>query len=318
MIQAKKLQVYIISYKTNNKKPLLLQSFIFLFFYYITRGYSILSIMNLSELYKKIEKFDYLFFFYVVRDCCESFIHRICSKIFRVFIMFILTITTATIEIIFGIRSHSNSLIADGLYSFAEGLCLIGVMLVLRWTQKERNRQKKNTFGHERLELLFGLIQEVFLLSISLGIIVDAVNHLVNPIHVHDPELMIILGGIGIIVGILGMAMFWCYHHDHDIEEEINENKKRDFLAWTNKYTKNKHKSQSLTWENTVVETPLIVEPTQNDIPEKKISTEIITAIVPEFHKSTLDAFTYENVEMGESRIYATLHALCLHSLVSI
>jgi Co/Zn/Cd efflux system component len=226
--------------------------------------------------------------------------------------MFILTITIATVEIISGIRSYSNSLIADGLYSFAEGLCLIGVMLVLHWSQKERTHPKRNTFGHERLELLFGLIQEIFLLSISLGIIVDAVNHLVNPIHVHDPQLMIIIGGIGIIVGILGMVMFWGYHHDHDIEEEIHKNKKTDFLAMTAKYAKIK---RPLSIENAVVEIPLMIEPGRNEISNKKISSAVN---IPEHHKSTLDAFTYENVEIGESRIYATLHALCLHSFVSI
>jgi cation diffusion facilitator family transporter len=225
--------------------------------------------------------------------------------------MFILTITTATIEIIFGIRSHSNSLIADGLYSFAEGLCLIGVMLVFHYSKNDRNYHKRNTFGHERLELLFGLIQEIFLLSISLGIIVDAVNHLINPIDVHDPELMIILGGIGILVGIFGMIIFWGYHHDHNIQKEIYQNKKMDFLNWTTKYTQVKRKSPTVTRQNTIVETPLIIEPEINQF-DKTISNQLKPMNV----SSTLNDFTYENVEFGGSRIYATLHALCLHSFV--
>jgi len=232
--------------------------------------------------------------------------------------MFILTILSATIEIIYGIRLHSNSLIADGLYSFAEGLCLIGVMLVLHCSHNVGNHQKNNTFGHERLELLFGLIQEVFLLSISLGIIVDAVNHLINPIHVHDPQLMIILGISGIFVGIIGMGMFWGYHHDHNIEEEINEKKKKDFLTWTKKHTKSKCKSSVISGPNTFVETPLITEPVQNetcDQLDKNINVEIKPQNVQQII-SNLDQFTYENVEIGESRIYATLHALCLHSFV--
>ncbi len=236
----------------------------------------------------------------------------ICTKVFRVFIMFILTITTATVEIVYGIRGHSNSLIADGLYSFAEGLCLIGVMVILRYSH-DKHRQKNNTFGYERLELLFGLIQEVFLLSISLGIIVDAVNHLINPIHVHDPMLMIILGGTGIFVGILGMVMFFGYHHDHDIEEEITERKKKDFLAWTRRHTKSKRKSPGTSRQTTVAEAPLITEQIQNEAIDK-LDKNIKTAPEPISH---LDAFTYENVEIEESRIYATLHALCLHSFVN-
>jgi cation diffusion facilitator family transporter len=225
--------------------------------------------------------------------------------------MFTLTIATASIEIVYGIRLHANSLIADGLYSFAEGLCLIGVILVLRHSH-EKNNQKNNTFGYERLELLFGLMQEVFLLSISLGIIVDAVNHLINPIHVHDPMLMIILGGVGISVGLLGMVMFWGYHHDHNIKEEITENKKGDFLRWTKKQRKLKTKTSSALSQNTFVQTPLMI-----DQPDNYLNVEIKPAQVDQKRPSALDEFTYENVELGGSRIYATLHALCLHSLVN-
>jgi cation diffusion facilitator family transporter len=234
--------------------------------------------------------------------------------------MFILTITTATVEIVFGVRSHSNSLIADGLYSFAEGLCLIGVILVLRYSHNVGNRQKNNTFGHERLELLFGLIQEVFLLSISLGIIVDAVNHLINPIHVHDPQVLIIIGSSGIFVGILGMIMFWGYHHDHDIEKEINQKKKKDLLAWTKKHTKSRSKSINGAIHNLIIQTPFLTEQDQNEIvdqSDKNINNEINPQNIQQ-PLTTLDAYTYENVEMGESRIYATLHALCLHSFVRV
>ncbi|CAF2787442.1 unnamed protein product [Rotaria sp. Silwood2] len=234
--------------------------------------------------------------------------------------MFILTIATATGEIVYGIRAHSNSLIADGLYSFAEGLCLIGVLLILHYSHKVGHRPKNNTFGYERLELLFGLVQEVFLLSVSLGVIVDAVNHLINPMLVHDPKLMIIIGIGGTFVGILGMAMFWGYHHDHDIEEEIHEKKKRDILAWTKQHMKPMRTSSIKTHNNTAVEIPLMTKESKYEATHHSDITSD-TEITPEHvHQCTsnLDAFTYENVEMSESRIYATLHALCLHSFVVV
>ena len=259
--------------------------------------------------------------FVLVGDFCQSVCRTICSKIFRVFIMFILTITTATIEIIFGVRAHSNSLIADGLYSFAEGVCLIGVILVLHAAQRGRNYHKRNTFGHERLELLFGLIQEVFLLSISLGIIVDAINHIVNPTHIHDPRLMIALGLVGVFVGILGMVMFWGYHHDHDIEEEIIENKRNDLVQSVKKHSKPKHRSPVISRQTTIVSAPLLTENGSNEVSndtEKKVFDELKPKNPQPRRLSNLDAFTYENVQIGESRIYATLHALCLHSFVSV
>lgn len=226
--------------------------------------------------------------------------------------MFILTIISATIEIIFGLRAHSQSLIADGLYSFAEGLCLIGVIIVLRYSHSEKHRQKRNTFGYERLELLFGLLQEVFLLSISLGIIVDAINHLANPSHVHEPEMMIYLGFVGILVGIIGMIMFWGYHHDHDIEEEITEKKKDEFLSWTLNMFRTRHKKARKQAQKTSAEA---VQLKESDAPGSPSSPEpSYTFTIPD--QEVLQEFTYGKVEIKEHRIYATLHALCLHSFV--
>ena len=233
--------------------------------------------------------------------------------------MFILTIVTATFEIICGIRAHANSLIADGLYSFAEGVCLIGVMLVLHYSRNVKHRQKSNTFGYERLELLFGLVQEVFLLSISLGIIVDAINHIANPTHVHDPMLMIILGGTGVFIGILGTLMFWGYHHTHNVKEEINKSKERNSLASAINTVKVEGKSLIQSNKNAVAETPLMTEPSKGETNDQS-NQNIYMKKMPQFaqqQSSILDTFTYENVDIHESKIYATLHAICLHSFVS-
>jgi cation diffusion facilitator family transporter len=205
--------------------------------------------------------------------------------------MFILTLAGALAELTCGFHAHSQALVADGLYSFAEAICLVGVMFVLYYAHLERNQQKNNTFGYDRLELLFGLIQEVFLLSISLGIIVDALNHLITPAHVHDPYLMIALGIYGILVGFAGMVIFWGYHHDHDIEEEIVEKKRHDFLSWTERQAKKKRQAKAEQRREKSFDSPVAEDPALQD-------------------------FTYGNVEIKQARVYATLHALCLHSFV--
>ena len=192
-------------------------------------------------------------------------------------------------------------------------------MMVLHIFEKDKNRQKRNTFGHERLELLIGLLQEVFLLSISFGIIIDAVNHLVNPVHIQDPQTMVVIGGIGIIVGILGMFMFWGYHHTHDIEEEIHESQIKHSIALPKEEDENDVK------ENLLVEPPkIVIESEENRVEESpsdvpvKATNELEPVQVSQSYMTALSAFTYENVQIGESRVYATLHALCLHSFVRI
>jgi len=68
------------------------------------------------------------------------------SKTSRMIIMLILTVAIGIAEILYGIRSRSQLLIADGLFSFAEGIALVGSLLALRYA-KLKHLHAKNTFG---------------------------------------------------------------------------------------------------------------------------------------------------------------------------
>ncbi len=74
-------------------------------------------------------------------------IRTLGSKTGRMVIMLILTMGIAITEIIFGLRSRSQLLIADGLFSFAEGIALVGSLIALRYAKAER-LHSKNTFGY--------------------------------------------------------------------------------------------------------------------------------------------------------------------------
>ncbi|CAF3682072.1 unnamed protein product [Rotaria socialis] len=151
------------------------------------------------------------------------------SKTGRMVIMLILTVGIAITEVIYGIRVRSQLLIADGLFSFAEGIALVGSLIALRYAKAER-LHSKNTFGWARLEILAGLLQEVLLVSLSLSIIVDAVNKLINPNHIKDAVVMIRLGSVGVFIGLLGLVLFRGFDHDHNIGHEIVKQKKNDFV----------------------------------------------------------------------------------------
>ncbi len=68
------------------------------------------------------------------------------SKTGRMIIMLILTVAIAIAEIVYGIRTRSQLLIADGLFSFAEGIALVGSLLALRYAKAE-HLHARNTFG---------------------------------------------------------------------------------------------------------------------------------------------------------------------------
>ncbi|CAF0899573.1 unnamed protein product [Didymodactylos carnosus] len=283
-------------------------------------------------------------------------INRILKfKSCRMIIMLVLTVFIALAEIIFGIRVHSQLLIADGLFSFAEGIALAGALLALRFAQEER-KLHRNTFGWARLELLAGLLQEVLLLSLSLSIIVDAINKIINPGHVEQPLVMIVLGSVGAAIGILGMLMFRGYHHDHNIEYEIVEKRKDDFVRSVhdtlqheiveNYFNSNdfgniklmeKSMIPQLIVRESIAEEQSLINKQEDpyslnltDEGEKQqLKIELFENIdnnnplkLPNIYtrsNSRASTYTYQpdcldDSLFEKSRIYATLHALCLHS----
>ncbi len=74
-------------------------------------------------------------------------IRMLRSKTGRMVIMLILTVSIAIAEIVYGLRVQSQLLIADGLFSFAEGIALVGSLIALRYAKAER-LHSKNTFGY--------------------------------------------------------------------------------------------------------------------------------------------------------------------------
>jgi hypothetical protein len=202
-----------------------------------------------------------------------------------------------------------------------------------------------------RLELLAGLLQEVLLLSLSLSIIVDAINKLINPNHIEDPSAMIYLGSAGVCIGLLGLFLFRGYDHDHNIGNEIVEQKKIDFVQSVCTTLKNLDTTQPL------IKSELNINEISSNINEQRIKRHDL--ILPSLNDTYTNAFLaadrnqtndqFLRVPTGlnrmksksgesmvssvsnfnedktglddgfqETRVYATLHALCLHSLVNI
>jgi zinc transporter 1 len=75
------------------------------------------------------------------------------------------------------------------------------------------------SYGWGRAELLGGLINGVFLISVVLFIYLEAAQRFFEPTRIENPLMILIVGVAGMIVNIIGMIMF-CghahHHHGHD------------------------------------------------------------------------------------------------------
>lgn len=108
-------------------------------------------------------------------------------------IMFNLIITLT--EIIGGIFSGSLSLISDALHNLSDTGTLILSYISIKISEKPKN--KINTYGYKRANILSAFINAVSLICISIFLIIEALKKLTKLQHIN--------GNVVIIVAIIGL-----------------------------------------------------------------------------------------------------------------
>ncbi len=122
------------------------------------------------------------------------------------FITFVMMIA----EIIGGVLSNSLALLSDAGHMFTDTLALGLSFFAMKFA--EMPATDRRTFGFYRLEILAALLNGVTLVLISVYIVYEAYQRILNPPQVQG-RLMLIVAIIGLVANILG-ARFLVKHHD--------------------------------------------------------------------------------------------------------
>lgn len=77
----------------------------------------------------------------------------------------------------------------------------------------------KNTFGWARAEVLGALVNAVFLVALCFSITVEACKRFIEMEAIHDPELLVVVGAIGLAVNLIGLLLF--HGKNNNINEKI-------------------------------------------------------------------------------------------------
>jgi solute carrier family 30 (zinc transporter), member 1 len=64
------------------------------------------------------------------------------------------------------------------------------------------------TYGWQRAEVLGALINAVFLLALCFTIFLQAIERFIEPVQIENPQLILIVGSIGLFVNIIGLVLF--------------------------------------------------------------------------------------------------------------
>jgi len=116
-------------------------------------------------------------------------------------------------EIIGGLLSNSLALLSDAGHMFTDTLALALSFFAMKFAGMPATEKK--TFGFYRLEILAALLNGVTLVIISLYIMYEAYQRILNPQPVAG-TLMLIVAVIGLVVNIIG-ALFLMRHRETNL-----------------------------------------------------------------------------------------------------
>lgn len=111
-----------------------------------------------------------------------------------------------------GYVTNSMSLVADSFHMLSDVAALVVAFLSVKMSPK---KWSKNTFGWARAEVLGALVNAVFLVALCFSITVEAFKRFIEVEEIHEPELIVIVGTLGLIVNVVGLCLFHEHGHSH-------------------------------------------------------------------------------------------------------
>lgn len=132
---------------------------------------------------------------------------RYSGKTCRLLFMLVLTVAFFVAELVSGYLGNSIALLSDS-FNMLSDLISLCVGLGAGYVARRPRGGLGATYGYARAEVLGALSNAVFLTALCFTITVEAVLRLARPERIDDPELVLIVGALGLAVNVLGLLIF--------------------------------------------------------------------------------------------------------------
>jgi cation diffusion facilitator family transporter len=103
----------------------------------------------------------------------------------------LLNFVLAVLKVLFGIVGHSQALVADGIHSFSD--LLTDAMVLYASKAANHGPDHDHPYGHGRIETMFTVGLALFLALVGVGIIVEAIQHIIHPGLVVEPSAIVLV-----------------------------------------------------------------------------------------------------------------------------
>ncbi|EMD38875.1 hypothetical protein CERSUDRAFT_92913 [Gelatoporia subvermispora B] len=128
----------------------------------------------------------------------------------KIFYFLMLNMCYMLVQMLYGVWTNSLGLISDAIHMafdcMAIGIGLIASVMA-RWPPNERF-----TYGYGRIETLSGFANGIFLILISVFIVFEAVQRLLEPPEMNTSQLLLV-SSLGLAVNLFGMFAMGGHHH---------------------------------------------------------------------------------------------------------
>ncbi|KAM9980297.1 hypothetical protein ACTFIZ_006556 [Dictyostelium cf. discoideum] len=124
-----------------------------------------------------------------------------------------LTLLYVIVELGAALYVGSLTLLSDGFHNLSDVVSLV----IAWWAQKAAKRDSDNfmSYGWARAEILGGLTNGCFLLSMSLYVALEAIPRFIRPEPMESGLIFMIVAGSGLAINILGTIVFACTGMSH-------------------------------------------------------------------------------------------------------
>ncbi|KAF8557746.1 cation efflux protein [Imleria badia] len=130
----------------------------------------------------------------------------------KIFYFLALNLCYMLVQMLYGVWTNSLGLISDAIHMAFDCLAIgVGLLasVMAKWPPNERF-----TYGFGRIETLSGFANGIFLILISIFIVFEAVQRLLDPPEMSTSQLLLI-SSLGLGVNLFGMFAMGGHHHHH-------------------------------------------------------------------------------------------------------
>ncbi|WP_294156591.1 cation diffusion facilitator family transporter [uncultured Clostridium sp.] len=117
-------------------------------------------------------------------------------------------------KVLIGFFGKSNAMIADGMHSFSDVVSTIGVLIGLKLSSKEAD--KEHPYGHDRIESLSSLLLSIMLFMVAIGIGISGIKNIISG-TTSTPHVFAVLGAV---ISIL--VKEWMFYYTLKYSKLIN------------------------------------------------------------------------------------------------